>query len=581
MFRWFGAPVLADPEQARRARLLHRLLIAMVLLTLIGAGSSFFDARNDTRITFLFYSVVFAWFGVVHAVIRTGRVVLAAWVVSLFFWGLVAVVTLVFGGMQGNSAAVFSVCTLLIGSIVGGRAALAMALASIAWCGVVAYLEVHDLLPPQLAPYTPGNAWGAVTVTVLLTTVLLQASLESLRRAHADAERTAAERDDALRRSIQGQKMELVGNLTSGIAHDLNNLLTVIIGTSEMLRYQLGSTRPDSLRLLEDLEGAASRASLMTSQLLSFGRVRSGDRELVDVGAITLDMGRMLPRLLGHAVSVEVNAQEGVWVQASRSGLEQILLNLAVNAREAMPDGGQFTLDLDSTDNEVVLHARDTGAGMSPEVRNRVFEPFFTTKATGTGLGLATVQKLVDHFEGSIELESESGKGTSFAIRIPRRSSTAPKVGHTSSSQESRSGSSPSLESGPNRDSHSTETPLLRVLLVEDDPFVRTALFRALEQGGYAVVTASDGEKALKALAEPGHWDCVVSDVAMPHLDGEQLGVHLAKTHPGLPMVLVSGNREPTAALGPGLPRMFLQKPVAGDVLRDAVQEVIAKARRR
>ncbi|HEX5098894.1 MAG TPA: ATP-binding protein [Polyangiaceae bacterium] len=563
MHRWLRAPSFADAETTRQAELLYRLLRAMVLLSLLAAGASAFDSRNEPRVTVEFYAVVLAWLAGVMAIVRTGRVVLAAWIFSSFFWCIIAFVTLVFGGLQGQNASVFAVCTLLIGSIVGGRAALAMAFVSSAWCGLVAYLEVHGRLPPQLGPYAPGNAWAALTVTVLLTSVLLHASLASLRRVHAEAQQAAAERDEALRRSIQGQKMELVGNLTSGVAHDLNNLLTVIVGTSDILRMRVEARDAATVSLLDDLEGAASRASLMTRQLLTFGRLESSEHDRLDFGAILLEMSKMLPRLLGHAVSVEVEAGRDCEVMASRAGLEQILLNLAINARDAMPEGGKLRLELSAAEDEVVLSAADTGIGMTEEVQARIFEPFFTTKATGTGLGLATVKQLADHYGGTIELESTVGQGTRFTVRFPR----APRKEAPASDPQATD-----LASRP-RATHSRG----RILLAEDDALVRKALRRALEAGGYDVFAVEDGAQAVRALETEDAFDCIVSDVAMPNLDGEALARHVTETRPDLPMVLLSGNRQPSSALSPSLPRTFLMKPIGGDELRDAVARVIAR----
>jgi signal transduction histidine kinase/CheY-like chemotaxis protein len=562
MHRWLRAPTFEDAETTRQAELLYRLLRAMVLLAFLAAGASALDSRNQLRVTVEFYAVVLAWLAGVLAIVRAGRVVLAAWILSAVFWGIIAFVTLVFGGMQGQNASIFAVCTLLIGSIVGGRAALAMAFVSSAWCGLVAYLEVHALLPPQLGPYAPGNAWAALTVTVLLTSVLLHASLASLRRVHAEAQHAAAERDEALRRSIQGQKMELVGNLTSGVAHDLNNLLTVIVGTSDILRARVEDHDSTAVSLLDDLEGAASRASLMTRQLLTFGRLPSSENDQLNFGAILQEMSKMLPRLLGHAVAVEVEAASDCELMASRSGLEQILLNLAINAREAMPDGGKLRFELSATEAEVVLHATDTGLGMSDEVKARVFEPFFTTKTTGTGLGLATVHQLVDHYGGTIELESTLGKGTRFTVRFPRAPHKEPPASHPRATD---------LASRPR-----ATGPRGRILLAEDDALVRKALRRALEAGGYEVFAVEDGAQAVTALENEGAFDCIVSDIAMPNLDGEALAHHVAGTQPNLPMVLLSGNRQPSSALSPSLPRAFLMKPIGGEELRDAVARMIA-----
>ncbi|HEX2733754.1 MAG TPA: ATP-binding protein [Polyangiaceae bacterium] len=544
--------------------MLFRLLLAVTPLGLFAGIASLLDPRNDVSVTIVFYAAIFTWLLVVYCVARTGLINLAAWVFSLFFWIVIAFVTLVFGGLQGQFASTFAVCTLLIGSIVGGRAALGMAVASALWCAFVAYLEYHGLLPKQLGPYSAVNAWAAATVTVILTAVLLQTSLLSLKRAHAEAQKAANERDEALRRSIQGQKMELVGNLTSGIAHDLNNLLTVILAVSDSLKRQ-GPHEEDPKVLLDELEGATTRAGLLTRQVLTFARLGTNEVETVDASAIVEEMGRMLPRLLGRTHTFEVNTQPDCLISASRVGIEQILLNLAVNARDAMPKGGKFTLSVKGRNSQVVLTAEDTGAGMSDEVKARIFEPFFTTKSTGTGLGLATVKQLIDRYGGSVEVESEVGNGTRLLLSFPRvrRPQEA--------AQERGTGASQETEAAPN------SRP--RILLVEDDPIVQRTLQRLLEKAGYSVTMVEDGAAALAALERLRSIHCVVSDVAMPGMDGEQLAQRLEQTQPNLPLVLMSGNRQPTAALKPHLPRTFLMKPVGSNELRSAIDKVVEHAR--
>lgn len=551
-----------DLETARKARLLFRLLAAMSALAVVGAAASLLDERNDVWITVTFYALILVAFGIVALIVRSGRVLLAAWICSLYFWCLIAFVTLYFGGMQGQNAANFAVATLLIGTLVGVRSALGMALASSVWCAIVAYLELHESLPPQLGPYTPTNAWGAVTIIVSLTAILLQVSLDSLRRAHAEAQKSALERDEALRRSIQGQKMELVGNLTSGIAHDLNNLLTIIVGATSVLKRHTQPGDPETAGLLEDLDGATSRAALITGQLLSFGRPPPTETAPVDLSSLLESMGKMLPRLLGALIEVRVSGEKDLWVQASRAGLEQVLLNLAVNSRDAMPSGGTLTLRLEAKEKEAILRASDTGVGMDPETRRRIFEPFFTTKSAGTGLGLATVRQLMEHFGGSIRVESEPERGTTFVLSFPR----------TTPSRQDRAnlllGASDSTDSRPRA---------LRVLLVEDDLLVRRSLIRALGQEGYDVVAVADGEEALGLIQTAEHLDVVVTDINMPRLDGEHLADKLRTISPSLPVVLISGNRTPAADTLRGA-RIFLPKPTTPQAVREAIEALVSKA---
>ncbi|MBL4685765.1 MAG: hypothetical protein JKY37_14315, partial [Nannocystaceae bacterium] len=402
----------AFEDQTRRAALLSRLLITMALLTVLGCIAGLLETNNEKGTTLAFYGALLLWLGVAWAMVRRGKVVGAAWGVGVFFWLMVAVSTAFFGGMQGQIASNFAVSVLLVGSVIGGRPALSVAVASSLWCGVIAYLELNDLLPPQLGVYSPINAWAAVTITVLLTSILIKESLSSLSRVHARAERVAVERDEALRRSIQGQKMELVGNLSSGIAHDFNNLLNVIQSASETLRGIPGREGSDAQDALNDLDDATHRAVLMTRQLLSLGHPKLGEAELIDLSSVVSHMARMLPRLLGTNIAVNVDTVDDAWVRASRAGIEQIVLNLAVNARDAMPLGGEFRLSVARRGEKVILVAADDGEGLAEKTRGRMFEPFFSTKPTGTGLGLATVKYQVERASGKIEAASQLGEGT-------------------------------------------------------------------------------------------------------------------------------------------------------------------------
>lgn len=554
----YPPPSAEDLEYTRQLHLLSRLLFAMVVLTALGAVTAFFDPKNDKLITTAFYAVVGAWFALIYGLTRRGRVRTATWLLATFFWILIAVVTLFFGGMQGQNASTFAVCTLLVGSVIGARAALVMAALSSIWCGFVAWLEASGLLPVQLGPYSPINSWSTVTITVSLTTVLLITSLQSLRQAYATAQRTALERDEALRRSIQSQKMEVVGNLTSGIAHDLNNLLTVIVGATDVLRADLAATDDDARALIEDLDYAASRAALMTRQLLAFGRAPTDERTLINASEILGAIGRMLPRVLGSHVRIELNIAPDCWISGSRSGLEQVALNLAINARDAMPNGGTLTFELVSDQSSLTLRARDTGTGIPGQLREKVFEPFFSTKAAGTGLGLSTVRRLVEHHQGTIAIEDTSPTGTTFCLSFPRA-----VVSDTPTFKEDVA-IEPS--SGP---------PRLRVLVVEDDPLVRHTLLRLLDRDAYDVLAVSDGLEALAVLrTSQNHFHCLVSDIAMPNLDGEQLARMVDVEFPELAMVLISGNREPGTASVTNQRRVFLRKPFAAPELNRAIRRV-------
>lgn len=557
LYSWFEPPVLANEDDTRRARLLSRLLLVMLGLAALGCCAALLESRNKVHVTLSFYGVVFAWLIGVAGFVRRGRIVLAAWVLSLLFWLTIAVVTLLFGGLQAQNATAFAVCILVLGGVVGGRAAIFMAVGTALWCGFVAWLELRGALPVPIEPYSPINAWASVTMTVLLTSVLLRTSLDSLRSMHERAEAAARDRDEALRRSIQGQKMELVGNLTSGIAHDFNNLLTVMRSVADVLRQELPNSPSNVTSLLDDLDDATSRATLLTRQVLSFGRNAIAEPETLDLSAVVLDLGRMLPRLLGPNIEIDVQASPGAIIQASRAALEQILLNLVVNSKEAMPHGGSLRISVSKDGAFVSFVTEDTGAGMDEATQARLFEPFFTTKATGTGLGLTTVKELTERFAGTVMVQSSPGRGTRFELRFPA----------IATSPEARRATT---------DRPPAVVPRLRLLLVEDDRLVRRSLSRWLSAEGFEVMVAADGEEALRMLAQDPEIACVISDISMPHLDGEQLALALSEQRPSLPLVLVSGNRAPLARVLTHANRAFVPKPLNQRALVEAIGQVLA-----
>ncbi len=351
--------------------------------------------------------------------------------------------------------------------------------------------------------------------------------------------------------------MELVGNLTSGIAHDFNNLLTVMRSVSDVLRHELPNRSSNLTSLLDDLDDATSRATLLTRQVLSFGRNAISGPETLDLSAVVLDLARMLPRLLGPNIEIDVQAEPGAIIQASRAALEQILLNLVVNSKEAMTEGGSLRISVGREGEFVSFVTEDTGGGMAEATQARLFEPFFTTKATGTGLGLTTVKELTERFAGTIAVQSSLGRGTRFELRFPS-SATSPETRRATT------------------DRPPAVLPHLRLLLVEDDRLVRRSLSRWLSTEGFDVVVAADGEEALKMLEQDAEIACVISDISMPHLDGEQLALALSEQRPHLPLVLVSGNRAPLARILTHPKRAFVPKPLNQRALVDAISQVLA-----
>ncbi len=382
----------------------------------------------------------------------------------------------------------------------------------------------------------------------------------------------------SLERQLQrSQKMELVGRFAGGIAHDFNNLLGVILGYAELLRQEL----PASGVLHEGVEEillAADRAGRLTRQILAFGRKQVLQPQVVDLNAVIADMKRMLPRLLGEQIRFSTHqAPELDTVVADVSQLEQVIMNLVLNARDAMPAGGSIHI---ATENRevtaletrrlspippgayVLLSVTDTGSGMDAATQARIFEPFFTTKAIGqgSGLGLATVDGIVGQSGGFVAVESTIGRGSTFGVYLPRAEVPL-------SPQRAPAGKPASHPVG-------TET----VLLVEDESGLRQLLQRVLTRGGYTVLTAGDGAAAEALLkSHPDRIDLLVTDVLLPGARGTELADSAERSNPQTKVLLISGYSEETIAEAGrlGASRAFLGKPFSLELFQRTVRNLL------
>jgi PAS domain S-box-containing protein len=380
-------------------------------------------------------------------------------------------------------------------------------------------------------------------------------------------------REVELEESVQlTRKLDAVGQLARGLVHEFNNLLTVILGSAEAIRAREGSED------VEQLIEAGERAAALTTKLASFTRNQAVRIMRMDLDRVVRDASPMLQRLVRENVALELKlASQALWVVADPNQLQQVLVNLATNARDAMPEGGTLEVATAAVDLSratrparlrlpdgpyVVLSVHDSGHGMSEEVIEHVFEPFFTTKepGRGTGLGLASVHEIVQQMKGAIDVQSEPGKGTRLRIFLPR---ALP----------------PESEPGRRR-AREREPAAARILVVEDDPLLRGLVARSLESRGHQVVTARHGPEALElARVEPP--DLVVTDVILPGLDGEQLVARLRERQPHLRVLLVSGY-EPewvAGATGGDDQTLFLQKPFTIAQLAAGVEALLASQR--
>ncbi len=372
------------------------------------------------------------------------------------------------------------------------------------------------------------------------------------------------------------QKMEAVGRLAGGVAHDFNNMLTVISGYNRMILDDLPPGDP--LRVnAEEIQVAADRAAALTNQLLTFSRRQIMRARVVSVNEVLAGTEKMLRRLIGEDLILTLNpAPDTGNIRADPGHIEQAIVNLVVNARDAMPNGGKITIEtgnvsLDTTyacshlgvkpGDFVMIAVSDTGQGMDAATRRHIFEPFYTTKpkGKGTGLGLATVYGMVKQSGGDIWVYSEVGRGTTFKLYFPR-------VADSAATSATRAAELPKAQG--------TET----ILVVEDEEAVRDLTVRILRQLGYTILAASGGQEALEiAAAHPDPISLLVTDVVMPGMSGKHLADTLVSARPGLRVLYVSGYTENTivsqGALAPGVD--FLPKPFSREVLATKIRELL------
>jgi two-component system cell cycle sensor histidine kinase/response regulator CckA len=421
-----------------------------------------------------------------------------------------------------------------------------------------------------------GNKHTLMTKESLLLDEKGNKQIVGVVRDITELKRAEKEREKLQERLRQSQKMEAVGMLAGGVAHDFNNLLSVIKGYTELLLEDLAPDDPKRMDL-ERIEEAGQQATSLISQLLAFGRKQMLNPIMLNVDDAIAEMSTMLHRLIGEDIELVCTTRSAPGLVCADQGqIQQIIMNLVVNARDAMPQGGKITIETANVDLDedyvrrhagasagpyIMLAISDSGVGMDAETQARIFEPFFTTKekGKGTGLGLSTVYGIVNQSNGFIWVYSEPGKGTTFKIYLPRVQGEAAKL---------------SADAKVEPDLRGTET----VLVVEDESAVRALAVRILRERGYTVIEAPNGREALRIAREyAGEIDLVLTDVVMPEMNGKVLVSQIEAARPGIRTLFVSGYAD-NAIVHHGILESnvaFLQKPFTGNALASKIREVI------
>ena len=440
--------------------------------------------------------------------------------------------------------------------------------------GMVAFAGYPLLVENRLVGVMAIFARKRLTETCLqaMASVANQLALGIERKVKEEALRKS---EDQLR---QSQKMDAIGQLAGGVAHDFNNLLTIILGYGDLLLARLRADA-QALSFVTEIKKAGERAASLTHQLLAFSRKQLLDSKILDLNTIVSETDKMLGRLIGNDITLTTVLDPNLkLVKADPGQVGQVLLNLAVNARDAMPQGGQLTIETSNAylndtyaqahpevqpGEHVLLAVSDTGCGMDAATKSRIFEPFFTTKelGKGTGLGLSTVFGIVKQSEGHISVDSEPGRGTAFKIYLPcHKEATVRAIGPSLAlSQAPRGGK---------------ET----ILLVEDEDAVRNLSRQVLQSNGYEVLEASGAATALRVCEDyPMAIDLLVSDVVMPEMSGRQLAERLNGLRPEMKVMYMSGYTN-DAVVRHGVQAAetaFLQKPFTSHALAQKVRAVL------
>ena len=580
-----------EEDKTRIANLLSITILTLFIIAVVRTALSIAGTQEYLVVVLKTNGFLVGILAGIFILTRAGYVRAACIVFTLYQWITVAWLTYHYGGVRVSAYGFFIFVILAAGLLLGGKWAASYAAISIAYGTLLLYLENQGVL---LSP-TEGavDAFGITTPSFITTAVLVYLYHRDITRALAQARRNAAQlarTNEQLTREIaarermeeqllQVQKMEALGRLAGGIAHDFNNLLVPIMGYVDLHLLDL-PPESDLYADLMQVRQAAERAANLTRQILAFSRQQMLELRVIDLNEVIEEFTKMLRRLIGENIELRKALSSSLHlITADRGQIEQVLLNLAVNARDAMPGGGRLTIEtanvtLDEAYVEkyandltpgryVMLAVSDTGKGMDAETQRHIFDPFYTTKknSKGTGLGLSTVFGIVKQHQGNIWVYSEPDKGTTFKIYLPRsKEATQTSASITRETPSSMGG---------------TET----ILVVEDEDIVRRLVCETLAAHGYDVIESQTPGKCLQLASGKDKIHLLLTDVVMPEMNGRKLYQELVVIHPDCKALYMSGYTDNVIhhhnILDEGV--YFLQKPFTIHNLLRKVREVLER----
>jgi signal transduction histidine kinase len=551
-----------DRLELERSRILTTILSAGTLVS--GSMALLVPLwRENPAGSMVGYGLTFLLHVAHLALVKAGRPLLAARSFTVLFFSLVTGLIYSYGGVRSLGGFVYPLVVLFAGLAWSGAAALGVAVAAALTAIGMSLMETRGLLTPVEPVISSGAASAVITAAVAMTAVMLVVALRVIRASSDEALANERKLRELERDLSRAQRMEALGKLAGGLAHDFNNMLTGIIGHAELVALK-ASGDPGLKRHAQLILGTSERAAELTRQLLAFSRKREPFVSTVGLNQLVKNVVAILEGSVDPGIQVRAELRaEPDWVEGDAASLESAILNLAINGRDAMPEGGTLSLQTARENGVVRLDVCDTGTGIASGVIDKIFEPYFTTKAIGkgTGLGLAAVYGTTQEHGGTIEVESSEGHGTRFILRLPRASGPpSPKGPRTEARKEAG-------------------VRVMKVLAVDDEPAVLESVSGMLSQMGHAVLAAAGASEAFQILSSSEAIDVVLLDLVMPGIPARTMLERIRDLRPGIPIVLTSGYSEELMKEAPRFEVQagFLRKPYRRAELAKALDEAIAK----